>query len=161
MICYRIYQCIMNRMSSSMNDGEDIQISHNIFFVPISIFLTNMLLKKSYFHSVSIGTIPSFITGKKLDIWDNSLQKYGLATDESRGKTKQYFFRNVLLIWENVTKTIVFLSPSHPLDRKSPVLMFLLLIRRVVLLPKLHKVLDPKYKTLTKIGFCHILVRKY
>ena len=63
----------MNRMSSSMNDGEDIQISHNIFFVPISICLTNMLLKKSYFHSVNIGTIPSFIQGKKLDIWDNSL----------------------------------------------------------------------------------------
>ena len=27
----------------------------------------------SYFHSVNKGTIPRFITGKKLDIWDNSL----------------------------------------------------------------------------------------
>ena len=27
----------------------------------------------SYFHSVNIGTILRFSTGKKLDIWDNSL----------------------------------------------------------------------------------------
>ena len=34
----------------------------------------NMPLKKNiYFHSVNIGTMPQFITGKKLDIWDNSL----------------------------------------------------------------------------------------
>ena len=30
------------------------------------------LIKKKlfFFHSVNIGTIPRFITGKKLDIWD-------------------------------------------------------------------------------------------
>ena len=33
----------------------------------------NMPLQKSYFNSVNIGAIPRFITGKKLDIWDNSL----------------------------------------------------------------------------------------
>ena len=38
------------------------------------ICLPNMLLKKiSYFHSINISTIPRFITGKRLDIWDNSL----------------------------------------------------------------------------------------
>ena len=29
--------------------------------------------KTSYFHSVNIGTIVRFITGKKLNIWDKSL----------------------------------------------------------------------------------------
>ena len=30
-------------------------------------------MKNKYIHSMNIGTIPGFITGKKLDIWDNSL----------------------------------------------------------------------------------------
>ena len=31
------------------------------------------LKKNSYFDSVNIGVIPRFVTGKKLDIWNNSL----------------------------------------------------------------------------------------
>ena len=33
----------------------------------------NMHLKKQqFFHSVNMSIIPRFLTGKKLDIWDNS-----------------------------------------------------------------------------------------
>ena len=45
----------------------------------IYLYSNMLFLKTTVVHSVNIGTIPCFIKGKKLDIWDNSLYMKGVS----------------------------------------------------------------------------------
>ena len=50
----------------------------------------NMPFLKSYFHFVNIDSIPRWISGEKLDIWDDSLYFYFKGLSMNKGLKPQF-----------------------------------------------------------------------
>ena len=50
---------------------ESDRVRHPFFPFEIFIIIFYNIFLKQFFHSVYIGTIPRFVTGKKLDNWDS------------------------------------------------------------------------------------------
>ena len=78
----------------------------------IFLYCITWLFQKTLFHSVNIGTIPSFITGKKLDIWDNSLY----INENSQILITQRFYISIWIKGRHIKISLadIFLSLSPP-----------------------------------------------